>query len=256
MLDTNASKKTGAFALGLPNIVAYDYTADGTKRSIEASLKRLRTDRLDIVWVHQHRRQRRHGDQWLERFEEAPPRRLPRPAALRDQGVITSWGIGANRTEPMELALDLDEPQPDAFLLANRYTLLDHEHALQRLLPEAKQREVNVVVGGPYNSGLLVGGAHYEYGTAPAKLVARVARINEIAAWHGVATKAGAALQFALAHPAIASVIPGASRHRESPEDLEEWGSGDPGGLLARTAPGRTNQRRRPTPVASAARDN
>ena len=87
---------------------------------------------------------------------------------LRDEGVIKAWGLGVNRVEPLELTLDLDEPSPDAFLLAGRYTLLDHDRALQRLLPAAAEQNVDIVVGGPYSSGILAGGTHFEYQEAPA----------------------------------------------------------------------------------------
>ena len=127
--------------------------------------------------------------------------------------------MGVNRVEPLELTLDLSEPRPDGFLLAGRYTLLDHERALQRLMPAAAARRVEIVVGGPYSSGILAGGAHFEYQKAPPEIVAKVERIKAIAQSHNVSIKA-AALQFALANPAVAAVIPGASRPERIAEDL------------------------------------
>ncbi|MFB9578491.1 aldo/keto reductase, partial [Streptomyces yanii] len=121
-------------------------------------------------------------------------------------------------TEPIEMTLALDEPQPDGFLLAGRYTLLDHEHALQRLLPMAQEQNVGMVVGGPYSSGILAGGAHFEYQKAPAEIIAKVNRLKELTAKHGISIKA-AALQFSLAHPAAAAVIPGATRPSRIAED-------------------------------------
>ncbi|NGZ87055.1 aldo/keto reductase [Duganella aceris] len=210
-------EKGGLFEFGRPNKIANDYTADATLRSVEDSLKRLKTDRLDIVWVHDIA-QDFYGDEWLIHFEEARTGAFRALTRLREEGVIKGWGLGVNRVEPCELTLELDEAQPDGFLLAGRYTLLDHEKALQRLMPAAAARKVEIVVGGPYSSGVLAGGTHFEYQPASPEILAKVARIRALAERHGVPVKA-AALQFALANPAVASVIPGASRPERVKED-------------------------------------
>ncbi|WP_226484676.1 MULTISPECIES: aldo/keto reductase [Streptomyces] len=211
-------EKGGLFEHGHPNKLVHDWTADATKRSIEDSLRRLRTDRLDIVWVHDVA-QDFHGDEWLAVYESARTGAFRVLQQLRDEGVIKAWGLGVNRVEPVELTLELDEPKPDAFLLAGRYTLLDHDRALQRLLPTAADQDVSLVVGGPYSSGILAGGTHFEYQDAPAHIVEKVARIKQLAERHGVSIKA-AALQFSLAHPAAAAVIPGATRPSRIAEDV------------------------------------
>lgn len=213
----NLGEKGGVFEHGLPNKVVNDYSADATLRSIEDSLKRLKTDHLDIVYVHDVA-QDFYGDEWLAQFDIARTGAFRVLDRLRNEGVIKGWGLGVNRVEAVELALDLNEPQPNVFLLAGRYTLLDHERALQRLMPMAVQRGVDIVVGGPYSSGILAGGAHFEYQTASPAIVAKVDAIKAIAGRHGISVKA-AALQFALAHPAVASVIPGASRPERIDED-------------------------------------
>ncbi|MFG3320687.1 aldo/keto reductase [Streptomyces sp. NPDC048171] len=211
-------EKGGLFEHGRPNKLVHDWTADATKRSIEDSLRRLRTDRLDIVWVHDVA-QDFHGDEWLAVYESARTGAFRVLQQLRNEGVIKAWGLGVNRVEPIELTLELDEPKPDAFLLAGRYTLLDHDRALQRLLPTAAGQEVSLVVGGPYSSGILAGGTHFEYQDAPAHIIEKVAHIRELAERHGVSIKA-AALQFSLAHPAAAAVIPGATRPSRIAEDV------------------------------------
>ncbi|MEV6127037.1 aldo/keto reductase [Streptomyces violaceusniger] len=211
-------EKGGLFEHGRPNKMVHEWTADATLRSIEDSLRRLRTDRLDIVWVHDVA-QDFHGDDWLAVYETARTGAFRVLQRLRDEGVIKAWGLGVNRVEPIELTLDLDEPKPDAFLLAGRYTLLDHDRALQRLLPTAVDQGVDLVVGGPYSSGILAGGTHFEYQDAPAHIVEKVTRIKELAERHGISVKA-AALQFALAHPATAAVIPGATRPSRIAEDV------------------------------------
>ncbi|MFJ4466877.1 aldo/keto reductase [Streptomyces sp. NPDC089424] len=215
-------EKGGLFAHGRPHRMVDSYTADATLRSVEDSLERLRTDRLDIVWVHDVA-QDFHGDRWLSQYETARTGAFRALQRLRDEGVIKGWGLGVNRVEPIELTLDLDEPRPDAFLLAGRYTLLDHERALQRLLPASTEQGVDMVVGGPYSSGILAGGRHFEYQQAPAGIIAKVERIKGLAAEHGVSVKA-AALQFALAHPATAAVVPGATRPSRIAEDVAAVG--------------------------------
>ncbi len=210
-------EKSGLFAAGRPNKLVVDYSADGTLRSIEDSLKRMKADRLDIVWIHDIA-QDFYGDEWLSYFETARKGAFRALTRLREEGVIKAWGLGVNRVEPIELTLDLAEAQPDGFLLAGRYSLLDHERALQRVMPKAAERNTGIVVGGPYSSGILAGGAHFEYQKAPADIIAKVERIKAIAARHGVGIKA-AALQFALANPAVAAVIPGASRPDRIAED-------------------------------------
>ncbi|MFF5546953.1 aldo/keto reductase [Streptomyces olivaceoviridis] len=237
-------EKGGLFEHGRPNKMVDDYSADATLRSIEDSLKRLRTDRLDIVWVHDVA-QDFHGDEWLARYDTARTGAFRVLDRLRDEGVIKAWGLGVNRVEPLEVTLDLDEPRPDAFLLAGRYTLLDHERALQRLLPAAAEQNVDIVVGGPYSSGVLAGGTHFEYQQAPAEIVAKVERIKALAARHGVGIKA-AALQFSLAHPATVAAIPGATRPSRVAEDVAAlaetvpaafWTALREEGLIAANAP-------------------
>jgi len=210
-------EKGDIFKYGRPNRIVLDYSADGTKRSIEDSLKRLRVDRIDFVWIHDIA-QDFHGDAWLSMFEAARTGAFRALGQLRDEKVIKGWGLGVNRTEPVELMLELSEPHPDGTLLAGRYTLLDHERALQRLMPLAQKKGVDIVVGGPYSSGVLAGGTHFEYGAIPPDIAAKVAKLKVLCTRHGVPIKA-AALQFSLAHPASAAVIPGASRPERIHED-------------------------------------
>jgi D-threo-aldose 1-dehydrogenase len=210
-------EKGGLFEHGNRNKIVNDYSADATLRSIEGSLKRLKTDRLDIVWVHDVA-QDFFGDEWLSYFESARTGAFRALARLKEEGVIKAWGLGVNRVEPIELTLALDEPKPDGFLLAGRYTLLDHATALQRVMPQSLQHGAGIVVGGPYSSGVLAGGQNFEYQQASPEILAKVARLKALAQRHGVSIKA-AALQFALANPAVAAVIPGASRPERIAED-------------------------------------
>ncbi|MFF0188475.1 aldo/keto reductase [Streptomyces sp. NPDC005244] len=243
-------EKGGLFEHGRPNKMVNDYSADATLRSIEDSLKRLRTDRLDIVWVHDVA-QDFYGDEWLAAYESARTGAFRVLQKLREEGVIKAWGLGVNRVEPLELTLDLDEPKPDAFLLAGRYTLLDHDRALQRLLPSAAAQGVDVVVGGPYSSGILAGGAHFEYQQAPAHIVDRVERIKAVTQRHGVGIKA-AALQFSLAHPATVAAIPGATRPSRIAEDVAALGESIPAGFWTELREERLIAQDAPVPVTAA----
>ncbi|MGV9708374.1 aldo/keto reductase [Streptomyces sp. NPDC003483] len=242
-------EKGGLFAHGRPNRMVNDYSADATLRSVEDSLKRLRTDRLDIVWVHDVA-QDFYGDEWLAAYESARTGAFRVLQRLRDEGVIKAWGLGVNRVEPLELTLDLDEPKPDAFLLAGRYTLLDHERALQRLLPAAAAQDVDIVVGGPYSSGILAGGTHFEYQKAPAHIVEKVERIKALAERHDVGIKA-AALQFALAHPATVAAIPGATRPERIAEDIAALTERIPAAFWADLCAERLVAEDAPVPAAS-----
>lgn len=210
-------EKGDVFKYGRPNKIVNDYSHDATMRSIEDSLKRLKTDHIDIVWVHDVA-QDFYGDEWLGVFESARKGAFRTLDRLRDDSVIKAWGLGVNRVEPIELLLALEGPRPDGFLLAGRYSLLDHDRALQRVMPTVAHRGLGIVVGGPYSSGALVGGPNFEYAPAKPELLQKVANIKAIAERHGVGMKA-AGLQFALAHPAVAAVIPGASRPSRIAED-------------------------------------
>lgn len=210
-------EKGEVFKHGRPNRIVNDYSEAATLRSIEDSLKRLVTDRIEIAWVHDVA-QDFYGDEWLGVFETARKGAFRALDRLRDEGVIKAWGLGVNRVEPIELLLALDCPRPDGFLLAGRYTLLDHDRALQRVMPTVAERGLGIVVGGPYSSGALVGGPNFEYAPMTPAIRAKVGSIKAIADRHGVSMKA-AGLQFSLANPAVAAVIPGASRPGRIAED-------------------------------------
>lgn len=210
-------EKGDLFKFGRKNQIVYDYTEAGALKSIEDSLKRLGVDRLDFVWIHDIARDF-HGDSWIAEFEIAHRGAMVALTKLREQKVIKAWGLGVNRVEPCELTIDMDQTHPDAFLLAGRYTLLDHVQALQRLMPACAARKVDIVVGGPYSSGVLAGGSHFEYAPASVEILAKVQKIKTLCEAHQISVKA-AALQFCLAHPASAAVIPGASKPERIAED-------------------------------------
>jgi D-threo-aldose 1-dehydrogenase len=190
-----------------------DYSYDGAMRSIEDSLQRLGLPRIDIVYIHDCAPDWL-GATWREQFDEAMEGAAVALTQLREQGVIRAWGLGVNVVDPCLLALE--QADPDLFLVAGRYTLLDHT-ALAELLPACEARDVKVVIGGPYNSGLLAGGSTFNYEKAPPALRARAEALAAACGRHGVDLKA-AALQFPLAHPAVAAVIPGP----RTPEEVRQ----------------------------------
>ncbi|ADK07405.1 TPA: aldo/keto reductase [Bacillus anthracis] len=210
-------EKGGLFEFGRKNKIINDYSADATLRSIEDSLKRLKTDRLDFVYIHDVA-QDFYGDEWISQFEIARTGAFRALTQLRDEGVIKGWGLGVNKVEAIELMLDLEEAKPNVSLLAGRYSLLDHERALERVMPAAVKNNMDIVVGGPYSSGVLAGGAHFEYQKASPEIIEKVNKMKKLADRHGISIKA-AALQFSLANPAVAAVIPGASKPERIAED-------------------------------------
>lgn len=237
-------EKGDVFKYGRPNKIINDYSYDATLRSIDDSLVRLKTDRIEIAWVHDVA-QDFYGDEWLAMFEQARTGAFRALDRLRDEGTIKAWGLGVNRVEPIELLLELEGPRPDGFLLAGRYTLLDHSRALQRVMPKVAERGLGIVVGGPYSSGALVGGPNFEYAPATPQILDKVARIKALADRHGISMKA-AGLQFALANPAVAAVIPGASKPGRIAEDraalkeivpVQFWRDLRSAGLVAADAP-------------------
>jgi D-threo-aldose 1-dehydrogenase len=205
----------GPFVKGLPFRVDYDYTADGVRRSIEDSLQRLGMARIDVAYIHDCAEDA-HGDKWLEVFDTAMKGAAVALTQLREEGVIGGWGLGVNRVEPCVMALE--RADPDVFLLAGRYSLLN-QPALDELFPRCAERGVNVVVGGPYNSGLIAGGKNFEYQEASPEKVAARDRLAAIAKSHNVDLRA-AALQFCAAHPVVASVIPGTTKPARVAENV------------------------------------
>ncbi|WP_309084304.1 aldo/keto reductase [Chelativorans sp.] len=188
----------------------YDYTYDGVMRSIDFSLERLGVDRLDILYAHDL-------DVFNHGSQEALDAKLGELMhsgyyallSLRDQGVIKAFGAGVNEWQPCQWMAERGDF--DLFLLAGRYTLLEQE-ALESFLPLCEERGIGIILGGPYNSGILatgpVPGAHYNYSEAPPEILDRVTRIEAVCARHGVKL-IEAALRFPLLHPVVYSVIPG-----------------------------------------------
>jgi D-threo-aldose 1-dehydrogenase len=201
----------------------YDYTGEGFLRSLDDSRERLGRGRVDIVYVHDIDVET-HGETHARRLADTLQSGLPALAQLKARGTIAGFGLGVNH---VDICLDvLRHADLDVILLAGRYTLAD-QSALRELLSECQRRGTAIVLGGPFNSGILASGSrpaggsppYFDYGPAPAHVVARVAAIERICAQFDVPL-AAAALQFPRAHPAIACVIPGVRTLAEFDQNL------------------------------------
>ena len=203
----------------LPFTQHWDYSASGTRRSIEDSLQRLGLAQLDVVYVHDID-VATHGAQAPAVLRQVLDETLPTLQKLKQEGLIRAFGLGVNDAQ---VVVDvLRHASLDVLLLAGRYSLLDHS-ALPELLPLCVQRGVRIALGGVFNSGILATGAlggraSFNYAPAAQEWLARTARIEQVCAQHGVPLRA-AALQFPLAHPAVDIVMLGA-------RSVPEWEDG------------------------------
>ncbi|MGW2030713.1 aldo/keto reductase [Streptomyces argyrophylli] len=197
--DGTGDDLANGFAVPDDHRRVWDFTADGVRRTLEASLERLGLDRVDVVYLHDP------DDHAEQAFREG----YPALEKLRAEGVVGAIGAGMNQAEM--LTRFVRDTDVDVVLCAGRYTLLDQSAATE-LLPEALRRGVSVVVGGAFNSGLLADPSRhptYNYTRAPRELLDRALRIKAVAERHGTTLRA-AALAFCSAHPAVASVLAGA----------------------------------------------
>jgi D-threo-aldose 1-dehydrogenase len=207
---------------GLPGFApVFDYTYDGVMRSLEHSHLRLGLAKIDIALIHD-------VDFWTikdrrildERFKTVMDGGFKALDELRKAGVIGAIGVGINESDTSLRFIKAGDF--DCMLLAGRYTLLE-QGGLEEFLPECVKRNVSVILGGPYNSGILTGGvkpgATHDYAAAPAPLIEKAQKIEAVCQRHGVELGA-AAMQFPLFHPALCSVIPGALSSAEVKQNI------------------------------------
>lgn len=187
----------------------FDFSYDGVMRSVEESLDRLGLDRVDVLLVHD-------PDDHYDAAVNGAFRALMR---LRDDGTVKAIGSSMNQSE---MLTRFAEAVPvDCFLLAGRYTLLD-QGALEALFPVCAAKNIGMLLGGIYNSGILANphtGAKFNYQDADAALVARVLALDELCRKHGTELKA-AALQFCMAHPAVTVAVMGARNAAEVADNI------------------------------------
>ncbi|MFE6821327.1 aldo/keto reductase [Streptomyces sp. NPDC057690] len=210
--DGGGDDLADGFAVPATHRRVWDFSADGVRRTLEASLQRLGLDRVDVVYLHDP------DDHAEQAFREG----YPALEKLRAEGVVGAIGAGMNQAEM--LTRFVRDTDVDVVLCAGRYTLLDQRAAVE-LLPAAVERGVSVVVGGAFNSGLLADprpGATFDYAQAPAGLLERALRMKETADRHGITLRA-AALAFCAAHPAVASVLVGTRSAAEVRDCAEQF---------------------------------
>lgn len=207
--------RTSRFVGGLQFNVVNDYSYDAAMRSHEQSLHRLGLPKIDVLLIHD-------ADAWTHGPEEGPKRyREAMDGAyralekLRSEGVIKGIGIGVN--DPVYAARYLKEGDFDCMLIAGRYSLLE-QPALAEVLPLAEKKNVGVMLGGVFNSGILatgpIDGARYNYTPAPPEIIDKVRRIERVCASHSVPLST-AAMHFPLGHPAVSSLALGAVKPDE-----------------------------------------
>ena len=200
----------------------YDYSYDGVMRSIEFSLERLGVDRVDMLLAHDidvpNQGSRANVNAKVDQLMAGGYHALEQ---LRGEGVIKAFGAGVNEWEVCQQLTERGDY--DMFLLAGRYTLLEQE-AMESFLPLAEARGIGIILGGPYNSGILatgpVEGAYYDYDLASPDVLKKVGEIQAICATHGVKL-IDAAFQFPLLHPCVLSVIPGGQGVGEMAQNIE-----------------------------------
>ena len=201
----------------------FDYSYDGFMRSFEFSIERLGLDTIDILLVHD-------CDIWTHGSKEASDAHINTVMTsgikalqkLRDEKVIKAFGVGVNEWQVSQTMAE--QGDFDLFLLAGRYTLLEQEQSLNSFLPLCEKRGIGILLGGPYNSGILATGAKkgafYNYEPAPKAILDRVGKIEKVCKSHKVKL-AQAALRFPLTHPSVVSVLPGAVSPREVEQNVK-----------------------------------
>ncbi|MFF4799024.1 aldo/keto reductase [Streptomyces sp. NPDC001351] len=210
--DEGGDDLANGFAVPATHRRVWDFSADGVRRSIEASLERLGLDHVDVVYLHDP------DDHAEQAFHEG----YPALEKLRSEGVVGAIGAGMNQAGM--LTRFVRDTDVDVVLCAGRYTLLE-QPALTGLLPAARERGTSVVIGGAFNSGLLADpkpGATYNYAAAPTQLLDRALHLKAVADRHGTTVRA-AALAFCAAHPAVASVLVGARSAAEVRDCAEQF---------------------------------
>ncbi|MCM0022157.1 MAG: aldo/keto reductase [Tagaea sp.] len=220
------------YAGGVDHGARFDYSYDGALRSLEQSMLRMGTGRIDVALIHDLN-MRTHGDALDARFAEALNGAFKALARLRDEKVVKGVGVGVNDWEMcvrFARAADID-----CVLLAGRYSLLEQPAAAE-FLPLARARNIGVMLGGVFNSGILatgpVPGAMYNYRPAPPEILAKVAKIDAVCRAHGVALR-DAAQRFPLAHQAVSCLVLGAVKPEEVAAQLASFAKPIPASLWA-----------------------
>ena len=207
---------------GLHFELRFDYGHDAVMRSYEDSLQRLGINTVDALAIHDldlrfHQTEEKVA-QYLDQLDRGGGFRALE--ALKRAGEIRAIGAGINHLGMIPRFLE--RFAMDYFLVAMPYTLLDQD-ALEKELPMCLEKNVGVVIGAVFSSGVLATGAKdgalYRYAAAEPAVLERVRKIEAVCARHAVPLPA-AALQFPLFHPAVVAVIPGANAPSQITDNL------------------------------------
>jgi D-threo-aldose 1-dehydrogenase len=227
----HAPDDAAGFVGGQPHRAMFDYSYDGTMRSVEQSLLRLGTDRLDLLLIHDVDVWTHGRDAIEQRFREAMEGAYVALDKLRSEGTVKGIGVGVNEADMCVRFAKAG--RFDTMLLAGRYSLLE-QPALSEFLPLAQQQGIGVMLGGVFNSGILatgaVSGAKYNYRDAPPDILDKVSRIERVCAAHNTPLPT-AALHFALSHPAVASLVLGGVTPQEVERNIAALSSQVPAAL-------------------------
>lgn len=216
-----------------PHQPRFDYSYDGTMRSIEQSLLRMGLDRLDIVLIHDCDIWTHGAEKAPIRFKEAMDGAYRALDKLRNEKVISAIGVGVNESPTATKFAKAGDF--DVTMLAGRYSLLV-QNALDEFLPLAHEKKMGIMLAGVFNSGILatgaVPGARYDYAPASPEIMDRVKKIEAVCKAHGVSIRR-AALQFSMSHPAVVSVVLGGVNPQEVRDNIVEGSERVPVGLWA-----------------------
>jgi D-threo-aldose 1-dehydrogenase len=234
-----------------PNDVIFDYTASGVRRSVEDSLQRLGIDSLDIAFVHDISADNKYlPTPWQDQFKIATKGAFRELTRMREEGLIRGWGIGVNTPEPILATLEVADP--DVFLLASQYSLIDHKNALNRIFPAVKQKSVSLVIGSSLNAGFLSGSPRYNYGKEsykiPPQFIEKRKTLREVASNYGVDLRT-AALQFSASPDVAAALVVGVSGEQQILADYTSMQTKIPAEFWAELKSRKLIEQNAPTPA-------
>ncbi len=227
LLKPGRMKDPGAWVTALPFEPVFDYSYDGIMRSYEDSLQRLGLDRIDILYIHDIGDLTHGKKSGAELFEVAMNSGYRALEQLRMAGDIKAVGLGVNESKVCEQALDRGDW--DVFMLAGRYTLLEQQ-PLHDLFPACEASGTSIVIGGPFNSGVLVGYNKFDYTDIPESVINKTQKLEAVVREYGIALPA-VAIQFPAAHKIVKSVVPGPRSGHEYEQILEWWNADIPDSL-------------------------
>ncbi|MCW1926042.1 aldo/keto reductase [Luteolibacter arcticus] len=245
----NAPKSAlGGWANPLPFKYTYDYTAAGVRRSVEDSLQRLGLASIDIVFIHDLAPDNGDlKDTYSTYFDQAVKGAMPELIKMKEEGIIKAWGLGVNHLDPILRAFK--ESDPDIFICACNYTLIDHAATIEKVFPLCEERGATLVIGSPLNNGFLTGRDRFNYGGKPtAAQLEKRSKLEAVAKRHSVDLRT-AALQFTAAPGVVSATIPGARSVPQPQENVTSMSVKIPADFWAELKDGKLLDAAAPVPA-------